>query len=113
MCIRDRFNQAHIVIYPLQNALFGVKIKWRDDVPWFGPLRCDLVVNKLALPSLVRETAEGAMLAIYFKQSTFSHPLSDIKKVMDNLNDQCQEKDKKNPHIVFTTLLQPIKETDN
>ncbi|KAI5519214.1 GTPase activator protein [Trichomonas vaginalis G3] len=111
--ISSQFNQAHIVIYPLQNALFGVKIKWRDDVPWFGPLRCDLVVNKLALPSLVRETAEGAMLAIYFKQSTFSHPLSDIKKVMDNLNDQCQEKDKKNPHIVFTTLLQPIKETDN
>jgi hypothetical protein len=69
--ITSQFNQAHILIYPLDLGLFRVEIKWRQELAWFGPLRWPVVVTKKALPALVRATAIAAMGAFYRSQSPF------------------------------------------
>jgi hypothetical protein len=84
--ITSQFNQAHIVIYPLQVALFRVDVFWRQELDWFGPLRHSTVVSKQALPSLVRETAESAMLTYYQKQSAYAHPSSDVVGHIKNIS---------------------------
>ena len=84
--ITSQFNQAHIVIYPLQTALFRVDVFWRQELDWFGPLRHSTVVNKRALPSLVRETAENAMITFYQKQSAFAHPSTDVAGHIKNIS---------------------------
>jgi len=83
--ITSQFNQAHIVIYPLQTALFRVDVFWREGLPWFGPLRHSTVINKRALPSLVRETAEGVMLTFYQNQSAFAHPAGEVEGHINNI----------------------------
>jgi hypothetical protein len=76
--ITSQFNQAHILIYPLDFGLFRVEIKWRQDLAWFGPLRWPVVVRKKALPSLVRATAIAAMDAFYRSQSPFADQITEI-----------------------------------
>jgi hypothetical protein len=76
--ITSQFNQAHIIIYPLDLGLFRVETKWRSDLAWFGPLRWPVVVKKRALPSLVRATAIAAMDTFYRSQSPFSDLQTEI-----------------------------------
>lgn len=85
--ITSQFNQVHIVIYPLQTGLFRVDTFSRNDELWFGPLRNSVVVNKRELPSLVRETAEEAMIVFYMNQSAFQHPLNDVNTNISNINE--------------------------
>ena len=102
--ITSQFNQAHIVIYPLQTALFRVDIFWRPELEWFGPLRHSVVVNKHALPSLVRETAEGAMLTFYQKQSPYAHPTTEIQgHIKTSSSDFLVDSTKFNPLLVMMT----------
>jgi hypothetical protein len=76
--ITSQFNQAHIVIYPLDLGLFRVEIKWRQELAWFGPLRWPVVIKKKALPALVRATAIAAMDAFYRSQSPFVDHQSEL-----------------------------------
>ncbi|KAH0789411.1 Rap/ran-GAP family protein [Histomonas meleagridis] len=82
--ITSQFNQAHIVIYPLQTGLFHVDIHWRKDLGWFGPLRYSIVVNKTVLPSLIRETAVSAMKSFYYSQEVtkYASPQNEIAKTL-------------------------------
>ena len=90
--ITSQFNQAHIVIYPLQTALFRVDVHWRDDMDWFGPLRHSIIVNKKSLPSLVRETAVSAMVSIYQQQSKYSYPIGDNEISLQKFTNDFQTK---------------------
>jgi hypothetical protein len=76
--ITSQFNQAHIIVYPLETGLFRVDVRWRQELLWFGPLRWNVIVNKKALPSLVRATAVAAMDAFYRSQSPFLYPQNEM-----------------------------------
>jgi hypothetical protein len=76
--ITSQFNQAHIIIYPIEAGLFRVDVKWRAGLNWFGPLRWPVVVTKRALPALVRTTAVAAMEAFYRGQSPFAYPQAEL-----------------------------------
>lgn len=54
------FCDVLIVVYPLENCLFRVTVNWKPDVPWFGPLGNESIVNGFCLAILVRETAINA-----------------------------------------------------
>jgi len=102
--ITSQFNQAHIVIYPLQTALFRVDVFWREGQPWFCPIRHSTVINKRALPSLVRETAEGVMLTFYQNQSAFSHPASEVEGHINNVIENFVQKTS-NPYDPMVTIM--------
>ena len=76
--ITSQFNQAHIVIYPLETGLFRVEIFWQKDLPWFGPLRWPVVVTKRALPSLIRATSMSAMNSYYSTHKEYVDPQVNI-----------------------------------
>lgn len=78
--ITSQFNQAHIIIYPLPNALFRVDICWKEELTWFGPLRKSIIVTKRTLPSLVRATAMSAMNSYIRSQSKYMYPQNEISK---------------------------------
>lgn len=54
------FCDVLIVVYPLKNFLFRVTVNWKPDIPWFGPLANESIVNGSCLAILVRETAINA-----------------------------------------------------
>ena len=83
--ITSQFNQAHIVIYPLETGLFRVEIFWQKDLPWFGPLRWPVVVTKRALPSLIRATSMAAMNSFYSTRKEYMDPQITIVNGMDDV----------------------------
>ncbi|XP_015037032.2 probable Rho GTPase-activating protein CG5521 isoform X1 [Drosophila pseudoobscura] len=54
------FCDVLIVVYPLRNGLFRVTINRKPEVPWFGPLANESVVNGACLATLIRATAINA-----------------------------------------------------
>merc|ERR1712018_1004965 len=59
-----------IIIYPLKNDLFRIQVSGRGNVPFFGPLFNEIIVEKRTLPGLVRATAINASRA---KRSMIPH----------------------------------------
>ncbi len=57
------FCDVLIVIYPLRNGLFRVQVSRKPEVPYFGPLFNEAVVDRRVLPGLVRATAINASRA--------------------------------------------------
>eukprot|EP00795_Rhopilema_esculentum_P002762 gene2762-982_t len=55
--VNMEFGDVIIVIYPLKNNLFKIKIDRKPGIPPFGPLFDGAIVNGNILPSLVRSTA--------------------------------------------------------
>jgi len=55
--INMEFGDVIIIIYPLPNGLFKIKIDRKPDVPPFGPLFDGAIVDGKMLPYLVRSTA--------------------------------------------------------
>ncbi|KAJ3428518.1 rho gtpase-activating protein [Anaeramoeba flamelloides] len=74
MTITSQFNFAHIVIYPLPNGLFRIQIFMKPNVKFFGPLLDGMVVNKTALPYLVRNTAVLVNTLVRYNQRRYKHP---------------------------------------
>ena len=60
--ITSQFNAAHIIIHPLGNGLFSIRVSRKENVRQFGPLQDGMVLGKELLPVLVRETAINANL---------------------------------------------------
>lgn len=86
--ITSQFNQVHIVVYPLQTGTFRVDTFSRNDEIKFGPLKNSVVVSKKELPSLVRDTAEEAMVRFYMSQSALAHPINEINSHIDTINER-------------------------
>ncbi|KAJ6240618.1 rho gtpase-activating protein [Anaeramoeba flamelloides] len=74
MTITSQFNFAHIVIYPLPNGLFRIQIFMKPNVKFFGPLLDGMIVNKTALPYLVRNTAVIVNTLVRYNQRRYKHP---------------------------------------
>ncbi|KAH0792717.1 Rap/ran-GAP family protein [Histomonas meleagridis] len=92
--ITSQFNQAHIVIYPIDTCLFRVDVFWKPSMKWFGPLRTSLVCTKKTLPSLARSTSISAMTAFYRQRCKFfSMTLNNVysMKAVRSEIDQYQE----------------------
>jgi len=83
--ITSQFNQAHIMIYPLQTALFRVETKWRSELKWFCPLRYSIITGKKALPSLVRATSMQAMNSYTDSQPQFTYPQDEMRTLIDEV----------------------------
>ncbi|XP_020286965.1 probable Rho GTPase-activating protein CG5521 isoform X8 [Pseudomyrmex gracilis] len=67
--IPTEFCDVLIVIYPLQNKLYRVQISRKSEIPFFGPLFDECIVEDKVLPGLVRTTALAASRA---KRSTLT-----------------------------------------
>ncbi|XP_029168214.1 probable Rho GTPase-activating protein CG5521 isoform X7 [Nylanderia fulva] len=67
--IPTEFCDVLIVIYPLQNKLYRIQISRKPEIPFFGPLFDECVVEDKVLPGLVRTTALAASRA---KRSTLT-----------------------------------------
>ncbi|KAK0164383.1 hypothetical protein PV328_003019 [Microctonus aethiopoides] len=67
--IPTEFCDVLIVIYPLPNKLYRIQISRKSEIPFFGPLFNECIVEDRALPGLVRTTALAASRA---KRSTLS-----------------------------------------
>ncbi|KMQ98304.1 gtpase-activating rap ran-gap domain-like 1 protein [Lasius niger] len=67
--IPTEFCDVLIVIYPLQNKLYRIQISRKSEIPFFGPLFDECVVEDKVLPGLVRTTALAASRA---KRSTLT-----------------------------------------
>ncbi|XP_049857449.1 probable Rho GTPase-activating protein CG5521 isoform X1 [Schistocerca gregaria] len=61
--IPTEFCDVLIVIYPLLNGLYRVQVKRKPDVPYFGPLFNEAIVDSKVLPGLVRASAISASRA--------------------------------------------------
>jgi hypothetical protein len=48
------------VIYPLKNRLYRIQVIRKPEVPFFGPLYNEMIVDQAVLPGLVRATAVNA-----------------------------------------------------
>lgn len=57
------FCDVLIVVYPLKNSLFRVTVNRKSEVPWFGPLANESIINGSCLAALIRATAINASRA--------------------------------------------------
>merc|ERR1719225_1193200 len=64
------FCDVLIIIYPLKNNLFRIQVSRKPNVPYFGPLFNEVIIDKKSLPGLVRATAINASRA---KRSMLPH----------------------------------------
>lgn len=64
------FCDVLIIIYPLKNNLFRIQVTRKPNVPYFGPLFNEVIIDKKSLPGLVRATAINASRA---KRSMLPH----------------------------------------
>ncbi|XP_066587129.1 probable Rho GTPase-activating protein CG5521 isoform X2 [Prorops nasuta] len=67
--IPTEFCDVLIVIYPLPNKLYRIQITRKSEIPFFGPLFDECIVEDKVLPGLVRTTALAASRA---KRSTLT-----------------------------------------
>lgn len=101
--ITSQFNQAHIIVYPLQTGLFRVEVFWKDDLDWFGPIRFSTVVSKLSLPFLLRQTSVSAMIAYYRKTTPLQYPELEVNEQISILSKNFLSDLAENPLISMMT----------
>ena len=93
--ISSQFGMMQIIVYPNGNSgLYRVEIYSREnEVPYFGPLRNGTIVQKKALPSLVRSTAIVTMMNFWCQQKEFFHPTIELAAMIDELMNKHAVKD--------------------
>ena len=96
--IYSHFNQAQIVIYPLNNGLYRIKIHRKADVGEFGPLRNNMIIREHLLSILVRITSLYANRTIRYAASVYTRPFVERKKYLD-------EAIEKNSHKSHESIL--------
>ncbi|CAG7730632.1 unnamed protein product [Allacma fusca] len=86
--IPTEFCDVLIVIYPLEFSLYRVTINRKSEVPYFGPLYNEAIVEKAVLPHLVRCTAINASRAkrssLQFFQHYFEERQQSLATIMTN-----------------------------
>ncbi|XP_050530859.1 ral GTPase-activating protein subunit alpha-1 isoform X4 [Daktulosphaira vitifoliae] len=86
--IPTEFCDVLIVIYPLPNKLFRIQVSRKPEVPYFGPLYNEVIVQKSILANVVRCTAINASCAkrsmIPFYQQYYEERWRSLDMVMKN-----------------------------
>lgn len=79
------FCDALIVIYPLKNKLYRIQVIRKPEVPFFGPLYNEMIVDHAVLPGLVRATAINASRAKRAMMSYYQTYYEERAKSLDSL----------------------------
>lgn len=85
------FCDVLIVVYPLKNCLFRVTVNWKPDVPWFGPLASESIVNGSCLAILVRETAINASRSKRSSLSLYQQYYEERNRSLENVSAMYKE----------------------
>jgi len=97
--IYSHFNQVQIVIYPLNNGLYRIKIHKKDTVGMlFGPLLNNMIIREHLLSILVRITSLNANRTVRYATSIYTRPSVERKKYLN-------EAIEKNSHTSHESLL--------
>ncbi|XP_034238105.1 probable Rho GTPase-activating protein CG5521 isoform X3 [Thrips palmi] len=83
--IPTEFCDVLIVIYPLPNKLFRVQVTRKPEVPYFGPLFNEAIVDQRVLPGLVRATAISASRAMRSLLPFYQQHYEDRAKSLDTI----------------------------
>ncbi|KAI9315822.1 hypothetical protein BX666DRAFT_1859621 [Dichotomocladium elegans] len=81
------FGNAQIVVNPLSNGLFAIRVYRDEKIPHFGPLFDRMVVSQATLGPLVRATAINAFRASVhtsyysFYKTVFAQRANDVKTI--------------------------------
>lgn len=69
--IVSQFNDAHIMIFPLPNGLYRIRVAQKREVSPFGPLIHNMAVTKDLLSILARQTAITANSVVRFSHEQY------------------------------------------
>ncbi|KAK3931767.1 Ral GTPase-activating protein subunit alpha-2 [Frankliniella fusca] len=83
--IPTEFCDVLIVIYPLPHKLFRVQVTRKPEVPYFGPLFNEAIVDQRVLPGLVRATAISASRAMRSLLPFYQQYYEDRAKSLDTI----------------------------
>ncbi|XP_069689068.1 probable Rho GTPase-activating protein CG5521 isoform X3 [Periplaneta americana] len=89
--IPTEFCDVLIVIYPLPNRLYRIQVSRKPEVPYFGPLFNESIVDDKVLPGLVRASAISASRAkrrmLPFYQNYYEERAKSLETVVRNHKD--------------------------
>nr|XP_012235834.1 PREDICTED: probable Rho GTPase-activating protein CG5521 isoform X9 [Linepithema humile] len=83
--IPTEFCDVLIVIYPLKNKLYRVQISRKSEIPFFGPLFDECIVEDKVLPGLVRTTALAASRAKRSTLTLYQHYYEERARSIDTV----------------------------
>eukprot|EP01130_Rhizamoeba_saxonica_P012453 TRINITY_DN5254_c0_g1_i1.p1 TRINITY_DN5254_c0_g1~~TRINITY_DN5254_c0_g1_i1.p1 ORF type:complete len:1582 (-),score=334.76 TRINITY_DN5254_c0_g1_i1:50-4666(-) len=83
--IVSQFNDAHIIIYPLECGLYRIQIRRKERVPNFGPLNDGMVLSPEILANLIRATTINAHLAIRYQMAGFEDPFQGRSRFIQDI----------------------------
>ncbi|XP_012254870.2 probable Rho GTPase-activating protein CG5521 isoform X5 [Athalia rosae] len=83
--IPTEFCDVLIVIYPLPNKLFRIQISRKTEIPFFGPLFDESIVEDIVLPGLVRATALAASRAKRSTLTLYQHYYEERARSLDTV----------------------------
>mmetsp|Transcript_23491 Transcript_23491/g.58803 ORF Transcript_23491/g.58803 Transcript_23491/m.58803 type:complete len:1527 (-) Transcript_23491:30-4610(-) len=83
--IVSEFNDAHIVVYPLESGLFRVQISRKNDVELFGPVMHGMALSKKLLAPLARLTAFIANKYVRLNMQGYQHPFLKRREVIQQM----------------------------
>nr|XP_046485435.1 probable Rho GTPase-activating protein CG5521 [Neodiprion pinetum] len=83
--IPTEFCDVLIVIYPLPNKLFRIQISRKTEIPFFGPLFDESIVEDAVLPGLVRATALAASRAKRSTLTLYQHYYEERARSLDTV----------------------------
>ncbi|XP_015110729.1 probable Rho GTPase-activating protein CG5521 isoform X8 [Diachasma alloeum] len=83
--IPTEFCDVLIAIYPLPNKLYRVQIARKMEIPFFGPLFDESIVEDDVLPGLVRATALAASRAKRSTLSLYQHYYEERNRSIDTV----------------------------
>eukprot|EP01028_Stygiella_incarcerata_P005580 TRINITY_DN2343_c1_g1_i2.p1 TRINITY_DN2343_c1_g1~~TRINITY_DN2343_c1_g1_i2.p1 ORF type:complete len:1241 (+),score=324.07 TRINITY_DN2343_c1_g1_i2:259-3981(+) len=73
--IRSQFNFVHVIIRPLEEGMYHIRLRKKDDVvSSFGPLQDDMIVRECVLADLVRMTVVNANRCVRSASFGFRKP---------------------------------------
>ncbi|XP_076382912.1 putative Rho GTPase-activating protein CG5521 isoform X11 [Megalopta genalis] len=83
--IPTEFCDVLIVIYPLHNKLYRIQISRKAEIPFFGPLFDECIVEDKVLPGLVRTTALAASRAKRSTLTLYQHYYEERARSIDTV----------------------------
>eukprot|EP00088_Acartia_fossae_P069922 TRINITY_DN9231_c0_g1_i1.p1 TRINITY_DN9231_c0_g1~~TRINITY_DN9231_c0_g1_i1.p1 ORF type:complete len:900 (-),score=211.13 TRINITY_DN9231_c0_g1_i1:199-2598(-) len=83
--IPTEFCDVLIVIYPLKNKLYRIQVIRKPEVPFFGPLYNEMIVDHGILPGLVRATAVNASRAKRAMMSAYKTYYEERARALDSI----------------------------
>ncbi|XP_077268633.1 putative Rho GTPase-activating protein CG5521 isoform X2 [Temnothorax americanus] len=83
--IPTEFCDVLIVIYPLKNNLYRIQISRKSEIPFFGPLYDECIVEDKVLPGLVRTTALAASRAKRSTLTLYQHYYEERARSIDTV----------------------------